>query len=197
MGTKGAAAIVIDGDQAFISLGSLKKTSFTFLEEFSAGLPKWPADALSSIKENSALLNQAILDAEKRHQLKVDKIFLELPQSFINLKKINEVVPLKGKKRISSFDLKFIKRYLEDKYLDWDDFCIHNIAFNYTVLDSIYPEPPYGVWAKKLGGNFLLASVKEKVYKEVEDVFDNSDRHFSGFIWAALSSYASGFAKPS
>ncbi len=197
MGTKGAGAIVIDDDRAFISLGSLKKSSFNFLEEFPLDLSKNSADPVSSIKENSALLNQAIQDAGKRHRLKVDKIFLELPPAFVSLKKVTEVVPLKGKKRISSFDLRFVKRCLEDKYLDWDDFCIHNIAFNYTVLDSVYPEPPYGVWAKKLGGNFLLASVKEKVYKEVEDIFDNFNLRFSGFVWAALSSYASSFTNPS
>lgn len=133
---KGASAIVIDDDRAFISLGSLKKPSFIFLEEFSLVFPKKSADLFSCIKENSFLLNQAIEDAEKRHCLKVEKVFLELPEDNLSIKKTVDIVPLKGEKKVSSFDLAFIKKYLEDKYLDWGDLCIHNIAFNYTVLDS-------------------------------------------------------------
>ena len=40
------------------------------------------------------------------------------------------------RKRISSADITTAKRYLEDKFLDWDDYCIHNIVTEY-VLEAL------------------------------------------------------------
>lgn len=188
---KGACAVVIDDNRIFISFGILRKSSFKFLKETSLTLTQPPTDLISSIRDNAEVINQAIEEVERSHSLKVDKVFCELPQNFTNTKVVSDIVPLRGKKRISSFDINFIKKYLEDKFLDWDDYSIHSIALQFRVRGEAYSQAPYGLWAKKLLVKSLLVSVKDKVHKEIEDIFDNFNRRFGGFVSSLLSTYAS------
>ncbi|MCF7908749.1 MAG: hypothetical protein K9L86_07770 [Candidatus Omnitrophica bacterium] len=193
---KGACAIAIDDGKVFFSFGLLKKPAFLFIEEFSITISQKSADLFSSIKDNAEMINRTIDNVAKRHNLKIDKVFLELPQSFINTKIVTDIVPLRGKRKVSFSDIKLIKKYLEDKFLDWDDYCIHNIGLQFTTRGATYQEPPYGVWAKKLAVKSLLVSIKDKVYKELEDIFDNFGRQFLGLVSSMVSTYANVFTKP-
>lgn len=192
---KGVCSVVIDEDGVSLSLGLLRKPSFLFLEEILLPLPQKSADLFSSIKDNAEVINRTIDSAAKRHHLKIDKVFLELPQDFVNTKTVTDIVPLRSKRKVSFSDIKFIKKYLEDKFLDWDDYCIHNIALQFTTRGAIYQEPPYGVLAKKLAVKSLLVSIKDKTYKELEDIFDNFGRQFLGLVSSMASTYANVFTK--
>jgi len=192
---KGACAVVIDENKAFFSFCRLKKPSFKFLEAQTLVLPQKSDSFFNSIKDNAEIINQALGDIEKRYCLKIDKVFFEVPEGLTNTRIVTDIVPLRGKKRISAFDINFVKKHLEDKFLDWDDYGIHNITFNYSLRGTDYLDPPFGVWAKKLEVKSLLVSIKDKIYKEIEDTFDNFGRGFIGFVSSMISTYASVFKK--
>ncbi len=52
-----------------------------------------------------------------------------------------------------------------------------------------------GIAAKKIKVDAILVLIKDKVYQEVEGIFDNLERNFSGFILPQVSLFSSVFRK--
>lgn len=192
---RGVCAIVLDSDKTFISFACLKKNHLTFLEESTISLAYDSNNLISCLSDNSDDIEQKIKRIEEDFSIRIEKIFLELPWNQSVQQVVEEVIPLKRKKRITADDISWAKKYLEDKFLDWDDFCIHNIIMSYEVAGQSYELAPLGASAKRIRLRSLLIGVKYKTYKEVEDIFNNVNRSFGGFVVAPLSTLATAFRK--
>jgi len=192
---RGTCAIVLDRDRALISFGYHKRFYPAFLEELEIPISYNGDSILSCLQQNIEILDQRIKEVEKSRSFRVEKVFLELPWGFANKRVVQDSIPLRRRKSIASADISFAKKYLEDKFLDWDDFCLHNIVINYEVEGVSYDLVPLGIRAKKIELQSLLLWVKDKIYKETEDIFDNLDRNFGGFIEPGISMYSCVFLK--
>lgn len=191
---RGVCAISLDRDKTFISFAHLKGNCLIFLKELEIPIAGCDDDIVSFLKENLEILNQRIRETEEKYSYRCEEIFLELPWEIAKERKVEETITLKRRKRIISSDISRAKKHLEDKFLNWDDFCIHNIVINYEVEGIDYQEPPLGVWAKKIRLQSLLVWIKDKMYKDVEDIFDNVDRYLGGIIAPQVSRFSSAFA---
>lgn len=190
---KVVCAVSLDKDKAFISFARLKGSRLTFLKELEVPISGYDRDIIIFLKDNLEAINQKIVEMEEKHSCRCEKIFLELPWSAVKEKRVEDIVTLKSRKKITSSDISRAKKQLEDKFLNWDDFCIHNIIINYDVEGNSYTDPPLGVWANKIKIKALLVWVKDKVYKEIEDVFYNVDRNLGSIIAPQISRFSSTF----
>ena len=190
---KGACAIILDDDKAFVSFAVLKKERIAFLEELELPLPYKGDSVLAYLQENLDVLDQKIRAAEKNNSIKVKKIFLALPWGAGNKRVVSDTALLKRRKKVTPSDISFAREYLEDKNLDWDDFCINNIVIKYRIEGKDYYAPPLGAWAKKIEMWSLIVWVKDKFHREIESVFDNIDRNFSGFIDSGVGVLSESF----
>jgi len=190
---RGVCAISLDKDKAFVSFASLKGSCLTFLEELDIPIVGFNNDITPFLKNNLEAINQKIIGMETKHSCRCEKIFLELPWAEVKEKRVEDIVTLKSRKKITSSDISRAKKQLEDKFLNWDDFCVHNIIINYEIEGSNYIEPPLGVWAKKIKLKALLIWIKDKMYKEIEDIFDSADRNLTGVIAPQISRLSSTF----
>jgi len=191
---RGVCAISLDKDKTFISFASLKGTCLTFLNESEVAASDSDNDIASFLKDNLEVIDQKIVDIEAKHSCRCEKIFLELPWTVVQEKKVEDIVTLRSRKKITSADITRAKKQLEDKFLNWDDFCIHNIIINYEVEGNNYIEPPLGVWAKKIKLKALLVWIKDKLHREIEDIFDNTDRNLGGVVSPQISRFSSVFS---
>jgi len=191
---KGVCAISLDKDKTFISFASLKGTRLAFLNESEVVAVGSDNGIVPFLKDNLEAIDQKILDMEAKHSCRCEKIFLELSWTVVQEKRVEDIVTLRSRKKITSADISRAKKQLEDKFLNWDDFCIHNIVINYEVEGNNYIDPPLGVWAKKIKLKALLVWIKDKLYKEIEDIFDNADRNLGGVIAPQISRFSSVFS---
>lgn len=195
MKIKGVCAIVLNSDRIYISCAILKRNYLEFIKEIEIAIPRMNNDSIIYLKENSEIINQKIKLLEEKYRFRVEKTFLELPWNITNKRIVEESYALKRRKRITSRDIFLAKNNLEDKFLDWDDFCVHNVALSYEVEGVRYNLSPIGVQGRKIKIRSMLVWVKDKIRKEVEDVFDNLDRNFCGFVSPQLSMFFSSFTK--
>jgi len=190
---RGVCAVSIDKDKTFVSFASLKGSRLTFLEELEISTVGFNNDITSFLKDNFEVINQKIIDIETKHSCRCEKIFLELPWTEVKEKRVEDIITLKSRKKITSSDISRAKKQLEDKFLNWDDFCVHDIIINYEIEGSNYIEPPLEVWAKKIKLKALLVWIKDKMYKEIEDIFDSANRNLTGVIAPQISRFSSTF----
>lgn len=190
---RAACAISVDEDKAFISFASFKRSQPIFLQELEIPIINFNGDIIFFLKDNFENLNQKIKEIEKKYSCRCDKIFLEFPWGAIKSRTVEEVIILKTRKKITFRDISRAKKYIEDKFLSWDDFCIHNIVINYAVEGTNYRKAPLGIWAKKIKVQSMLVWTKDKVQKGVEDIFENSDRSLGAIIAPQISRFSSVF----
>lgn len=192
---KGYCGIDIDSDKTFISFASLDKQTVNFLEEIEMPVSSRGQNLIDFLKQNAQLFVQRINEKEIAYSLRVEKIFINLPWGLENKVLIDETIPLKKRKKLTSRDIDFAKNYLQDSALDWDDICLHHLILYYEIEGSRFLRPPLGVWAKKIKLHSRVLSVKEKLHKETEDIFDNLDREFGGYIFSGISSLSALLAQ--
>ena len=190
---RGICAIALDKDKTFVSFARLKGDSLTFLKESEVPITGCDNDIIPFLKDNLEIIDQKIIEMEAKYSCRCEKIFLELPWAVAKERKVEDIITLRARKKIVPGDISRAKKQLEDKFLNWDDFCIHNIVINYDVEGNDYEEPPLGVWAKKIKLQSLLVWIKDKMYKEIEDIFDNVDRNLGGIIAPQISRFSSTF----
>lgn len=179
---KGFCGIDIDSDKTYITFAGEMKHELTFLEEVELEIPFFPTDFFQFLQENSSSINQKICEKEKQLSLNVEKLYINMPYGIEHKGEFSATIPLSKRKKITAADILFARKYLQDTYLDWDDFCIHNFVLSYEVEGKVYTYPPIGVIAKKIKLNSCLVWVKDKFRKDTEVVFSNLERNFSGFI---------------
>ncbi|MBU1121748.1 MAG: hypothetical protein ABIH71_03425 [Candidatus Omnitrophota bacterium] len=189
---KGICGIDIDRDNVFISFAAVNRGRINFLKEIEVGAI-CDDGFLDYFKKNSERLNKSIMVEEKRLSIKVDDVFLNLPRQLEKKRVVEDVVPFKKRKKINPPDLIMAKKHIADIFLDWDDFCIHNFVLGCEIEGKLYPTLPIGVPAKKIKLKSLLVWVKDKLHREVEDIFDNVDRRFGGFVSSDASSFTASF----
>ncbi|MDD3297109.1 MAG: hypothetical protein PHU64_07130 [Candidatus Omnitrophica bacterium] len=187
-------AIAFDSGGVKLSLADSKKKSPAFSRE-SEGFIEYHKDFLVKLTKNSEKINQMIKDAEKKGSFSVGSIFMELPEEAAETKIVQEVVPLGAEKKIQYKDVKFIKKYLEDKFLEWDQACVHNIVISCKINGKSHNYLPLGLRAKKVEAKVMLTAVKSKIYKDTEDIFYNIDRNFGGFVASRIGIFSSVFSE--
>jgi cell division ATPase FtsA len=187
-------AIAFDSGKVLLSLADFKKRAPVFFREFEGPI-EHQKDFLAKFAKNSEKINRIIKAAEKKNSCFVDNVFMELPEETAETRLVQEVVPLAAEKKIHYKDVKFIKKYLEDKFLEWDETCVHNVVINCKINGKSYDHLPLGVRAKKVDVRAMLTAVKSKVYKDAEDIFYNIDRNFGGFVVSRISMFSSVFSE--
>lgn len=192
---RGICGITVDHDKIFVSFSSFKGGKAVFMEEAALDVFCKEGRFLECLKQNSEALSCKIIEKEKQLSLKTEKVFINLPQGLVNKRLVEDIIPLKKKKKIVSHDLISTKKYLADIFLDWDDFCVHNFILNYEVDGQLYDTFPLGVKAKKIKVKALLLWVKDQLCKEAEDIVDNLGKNFGGFIWEDISVLTASFTK--
>lgn len=190
---KGVCGIDVDRDRTFISFASLRKFRLNFLQEIEVEIPCEDRNFLAYFRKNCDVFNQKIREKEKEYSLRIEKVFLNLPWDLANISVAEEIIPLKKRKKIDRKDLAFVKKYFEDVFLAWDDFCLHHFILNYEIEGSIYKDPPLGVWAKKIKLKSHLVWIKDELRKNIEDTFDNLDRRFGGLVFTGASIFFTSF----
>jgi len=105
-----------------------------------------------------------------------------------------EVVALKRTKKINFQDISFIKKYLEDNALDWDDCCIHHFPLDFGVEGRSFEALPVGFWTKRIRVRSLLVTVKDKVRTQVGDILNNYNIAFGGLVSSGVSDFSAVFS---
>ncbi|MDD5194341.1 MAG: hypothetical protein PHQ96_01535 [Candidatus Omnitrophica bacterium] len=193
---RGFCGIDIEGDKIFISFASLDKQVLNFLEEIEIPVPLKGREFIDCLSQNAQIISGRISEKEIAYSLRVEKIFLNLPWKFVNTVLVEETIPFKSRKKLSYKDINLAKNYLEDTAIDWDDLRLHHFVLSYEIEGTHFSRPPVGSWAKKIKLRSKVFSVKEKLNKDVEDIFDNLDREFGGFVFSGISAVSSFLAQP-
>lgn len=191
---KGLCAIDAAKDKTFFSLASLRNKSINFIEESSVDIAAANGDIIEFFRENFEAINERIRERENAYSLKVRNTFVNLPDVFVQRKTAEEVFPLRVRKKITTKDITMAKKHLEEISLDWNDHCINNIVLDYNVDGQDYDCAPLGIEAKKIKIRSLLISVKDKLYKDTENIFSDSGRAFGGFVVSSISTLFTPFS---
>lgn len=192
---RGFCAIDVNPDATFISISSSNRGNFKLTDEVDITLSCTDNDLVNFLKNNFEILNKTICEKEKRSNLKIDKIFINLPRGEEKSVIAEGLINLDRYKKITPQDITLAKNNIEKSFLNWDDLCLHHLILRYTADDVVYAKPPLGVWANKLKLKSYLFSVKEKVYKDTEDILYNFSRVFGGFVISGISEYSSSFTQ--
>ncbi|MFA6281366.1 MAG: hypothetical protein WCY05_02545 [Candidatus Omnitrophota bacterium] len=187
---KGLCGVDIDKDKIYVSLAHLKGANPVFLQEFNIDLCSTEKSFLEVLQENSNAINQKICEKEKALSLVVEKVFVNLPWDVCKQGSFSATVPFNSRKKITQKDINFAKKYLQDTYLDWDDFCIHNFILNYEIEGKVYDKPPLGVVAKKIKISSILVWIKDKLRRDIEDIFDNLERSLGACVFPPVAAIA-------
>jgi len=186
--------IDLDKDKVFLSFAGLKKNIPFFINEVEIDRGLGDCDIVDFLHDNAELLCKKIASVENKRALRVTKIFLKLPPGMEKMSVVEEVVVLKHTKKINPRDIKFIKKYLEDNALDWDDHCIHHFPLDFGIEGKAFDSLPVGIWAKRIRIKSLLVTVKDRIRTQVESIFNNYDIVFGGFISSGVCDYSSVFS---
>ncbi len=189
---QGVCGIVLERNKAFLSFSYQKKSYLNFLKEEKISLQE-SKDFLELLKINSEAINDAIGVFEKKYSFSANKIFVELPFGLSREKEVSEKIVFSRKKKITSLDINSGKKYLEDKFLEWDERCIHHIILKYQVEGLETARAPLGFLAKKMKLDSVLTYVKNNFYEEVFDIFENLGRSFDGLVDHKLSLLSQAF----
>ncbi len=141
----------------------------------------WETDIADFFRKNCDTFNAQIKSQEKELSHRFCDIYINLPPACENHSIVEEVVPLKRVKKISARDIVRSKKYVEDVFLDWDDYCLHHFVNNYEIDGVVHRMPPLGVWARKIKLNSHIFWIKDSVRREVGELFANFDRRLVNF----------------
>ncbi|MDP2922928.1 MAG: hypothetical protein Q8O30_04320 [Candidatus Omnitrophota bacterium] len=192
---KGYCGIDIDSDKVFISLAKVKKSEAILLKELDVGISPHAKGLVEFLKEKGEAINKKIKENEIALSMHADTVYLNLPLGLENKILVEAHIPLRKSKKITATDILYAKRYLENTFLNWDDICIHHLVLNYEVEGNVYKNPPFGVIAKRIKMKSLLVVVKDRLRKDIEDIFYNLERNFGGFIFPGLSILSTAFGE--
>lgn len=193
--SRNICGISLEKKRAFFSFGCIKKNRLHFLGEEEIVLAG-EGGLIELLKANAEAIGKAIVAAERKYVFRTNKVFFELPSGLFLEKEVSEGVVLPKKKKINASDIDFAKKYLENKFLEWDERCVHNIILSYKVEGRIFSQAPLGFLASKIALNSTLIYVKDKFYREIESIFSNLEKNFSGFIVKKISILSQCFDFP-
>ncbi len=191
----GVCAIVLDQDKTYAAFARIKGGRIFFVKEQALSFTCNDNDVVGCLRKGSQSLERAIQEIERCYKFRVEKIFVQLPDQLLNEKNVRDIILLKRRKKINIGDINFAKKYLEDKFLDWNDSRVHNIVLSYEAENHKFNQAPIGVWAHRIELHSFLVWVKEKSCREMEDIFDSIDRNFAGFVASYVGTFSSSFSR--
>ncbi|MFO8053272.1 MAG: hypothetical protein R6U54_04895 [Candidatus Omnitrophota bacterium] len=189
---KTLCGLVLERYKAFFSFAGLKKGNLQLLDEKELSLLS-DKSFLRRLKANSKKIEQLIIDFERENSLSVEKVFVELPSSLSDEIEAQEKIVFSRKKKVTSSTINSAKKYIENKFLEWNQRCIHHIVLDYQAEGVKTNEAPLGVFTNKIKLNSLITCVKESFYKEVADIFYNMEKDFAGFVAHKMGVLSQGF----
>ncbi len=183
--------ISIEDDKAFLSFANIKKKTLMPLagKEIALTLEQ---DFIKKLKNNIETIERTIVEVEQKYSTSVIKIFIELPPNLAQELEINETIVFSKKKKIKTAVINYVKKYIENKFLEWDHHCIHNIILNCQTEGIRAKTVPLGILTNKIRVNALLIYVKDAFYKEISDIFYNIERNLAGFVAHKISILSEG-----
>lgn len=134
-------------------------------------------------------LEEEIRKREKKYSCAVEKIYCSLPFEWAKVKIVEDAIPLTTdkKKRLTLKDIRSAKNHIESVSLEWNEMCLHNIVLEYHLDNKIYTTLPLFLEGRKLTIKTQLIFIERKIFKEVENIFENIGRKFMGFVYKPLS----------
>lgn len=197
---QGACGIVLEEERAFLSfariwarpLAGLDRFLLKVVEEQEVSLLK-SEDFCASLKANAEAIEKEIAAFEKKYSLPITRIFLQLPPELYREKAALEKIVLSKKKKLRASDIDAAKKYLEDKFLEWDERCLHHIVLNYKVEGIDFSQVPLGFFTNKIELSSFFIYIKDSLYQETAEIFANLERNFEGFTARKLSMFSQGF----
>jgi len=191
---RAVCGIDFDKDRIFLSFAALKKNVPFFAGETVIDKGLGNSDIVQFLQDNIELVHKEIETAEQKRAFQVTKLYLKLPPGMEKMNVAEEVVVLKSTKKINNGDIKFIKKYLEDTALGWDDHCVHHFPLDFGIEGKAFESLPVGLWTKRIRVKSLLVTVKDRLYTQIENIFDNYDISFGGFVSSGVCDYSSVFS---
>jgi cell division ATPase FtsA len=191
---RAVCGIDLDKDRTFLSFAVLKKNVPLFVGEVVMNKGLGCGDVVQFLQDNIEILYKEIEAVEKKHVFQVVKLYLKLPPGMEKMNVAEEVVVLKRTKKINTGDINFIKKYLEDNTLDWDDHCIHHFPLDFGIEGKAFESLPLGLWTKRIRVKSLLVTVKDRLYTQVAGILNNYDIQFGGFVSSGVCDYSSVFS---
>ncbi len=186
-------AVVLERNKGFLSFANLKKNNLKFIEEKEISIIAGQY-FVKSLKANAETIEHSIIDFEKKHSLSVSKVFIGLPSGLAEEIEGQEKIVFSKKKKITPLVINSAKKYIENKFLEWDQSCLHNIILNYQTEGVNSNQAPFGIFTNKIKLDFLLIYLKDKLKKEVVDIFYNIERNFTGFVAHKIGVFFQGFS---
>lgn len=183
--------ISIEEDKAFLSFANIKKKTLIPLAEKEALLTT-EQDFIKKLKTNIGTIERVIAEVEQKYSTSVIKIFIELPPDSAQELEINETIVFSKKKKIKPVAVNYVKKYIENRFLEWDQHCIHNIILNCQTEGICAKTVPLGILTNKIRINALLIYVKDAFYKEISDIFYNIERNLAGLVAHKISILSTG-----
>jgi len=191
---RAVCGIDFDKDRVFLSFAALKKNIPFFSGETIIDKGLGDGDILKFLQDNIELLYKEIDAVEHKCGFRVAKLYLKLPPGMEKMNVAEEVVVLKRTKKITTGDIRFIKKYLEDNTLDWDDHCIHHFPLDFGIEGRAFESFPVGLWTKRIRVKSLLVTVKNRLHIQVNDIFNTYNILFGGFVSSGICDYSSVFS---
>ncbi|MCF7892538.1 MAG: hypothetical protein K9L77_00005, partial [Candidatus Omnitrophica bacterium] len=185
--------IAFKKNKVFLSCAKLKKGNLQFLEEKGLVLPD-EKNFIEKLRFYSEKIEQSIAEFENNHSLFFNDIFIELPAGLGKEIEAREKIVFPKKKRLTPAVINAAKKYLEDKFLEWDQHCLHNIVLDYRVEGIKYSQAPLGLFTKKIELNSSLIYIQDSFYKEILDIFFNMEKKIAGFVAHKISMFSQGFS---
>ncbi len=185
---RGYCGIELDKDKTFLCFALKEKGKLKFLEEVSLNIPFEGDNLIDFFKENTQRLIQKIEERESAYSLEVERIYLSLPWNLGKRRFVEEMVFLGEPRRLSGKDILFAKRYVEEKNLDWDERCIHQLVLSFQAEGNDYPLAPLGISTQKIILRSFLVYTKNGLYTSLKENFSSFGRYFAGFIYPILGS---------
>lgn len=187
---KAICGIEIDKDKTFLAVAQTGK-SYQFLGEEEIPL-LYQHDTLSQhLSSNAELIAAKIEECEKKFSVKVDKIFLTIFSDDVYEKFVQETVSLPNKGNLSQRKISFVKKYVEDVSLNWDEVCLHHLPISYEINGSFFKVAPEGIDARKITLQSQLIWSKEKIKTHLVKTLCNLAYQYGGIVWAPLAALAS------
>lgn len=184
---KSFCAIYKEKDKVFISFASMRKGQLNFLREIEIEIPAHYENIMEFFKEHMEFINSKIREQAEKESLRINRIFVNLPKDSEQHSVVEDIVPLFKQKKLSTSDIAYAKRHIENVFLNEDDFCFHHYILSCEVNGKLYNNIPLGVRTNKIKIKSCLFWIKDSVRKGIEHVFDNVEQTLGGFVSSDMS----------
>ncbi|MBD3246487.1 MAG: hypothetical protein GF333_05690 [Candidatus Omnitrophica bacterium] len=174
-------------DRTFFSYASASGKNMHVIEESWVPVPFSGDDLVAHFKENFNLFAAELQHKEKKHRLKIRRLFVNLPARFTRVSTVEHTVSFRREKKISIRDVLSAKQYVEESASEWGECCLHHVVERYWVNGGESFSPPVGTWSGKIRLRCRLIWVRNNVWAELNEIATHFHTRLGGVIAEEMS----------